>query len=200
MPPDLPTVFLIRHGQTDWSLSGRHTGRTDRPLTAQGEIEAAALARRLRGIDFRRVLTSPRLRARQTCDRAGLGVAAEITSDLSEWDYGTFEGLTTVEIQRIQPDWDLFRDGCPGGESPAQVAERADRLVHRLQESEGSSAAFSHGHFLCVLAARWIGLAVEEARHLLLATASLSIVGFHPHRGRTPAIRLWNEESRASEG
>lgn len=194
---EAPSAFLIRHGETDWSVAGRHTGRTDRPLTAQGEGEAVALGRRLHGIEFACVLSSPRLRARQTCERMGLGRTAELMPDLSEWDYGCFEGLTTAEIRIAHPDWDLFRDGCPDGESSDQVTERADRVVARLSASGGRSAVISHGHFLRVLATRWIGLAVGEARHLALATASLSVLGLEPHCGQTPVITLWNEVDRA---
>jgi broad specificity phosphatase PhoE len=196
MTPEAPSAFLIRHGQTDWSVAGRHTGRTDRPLTSEGAAEAVAIRLRLAGIEFARVLSSPLLRARQTCERVGLSPTAEFTPDLSEWDYGEFEGLTTEEIRRTRPGWDLFRDGCPGGEIPAQVAARADRIVARLRASEGRSAVFSHAHFLCVLAVRWIGLDVDEARHLRLATASLSILGFGPHGDQTPVITLWNEACR----
>jgi probable phosphoglycerate mutase len=183
----------MRHGETEWTLSGRHTGRTDIPLTARGEDAARALGRRLR-IAFARVLTSPRQRARRTCELAGLG-PAEIEPDLVEWDYGDYEGRESVDIRGQRPDWDLFRDGCPGGELPAQVAGRADRLIARLRTQDGNVALFSHGQFGSVLATRWIGLPVVEAQHLPLATASLSILGCDPHRAEVPIIALWNSVS-----
>jgi broad specificity phosphatase PhoE len=184
-------LFLIRHGETEWTLSGRHTGRTDIALTARGEDGARELGRRLRGIAFGRVLTSPRQRARRTCELAGLA-PAEIEPDLAEWDYGDYEGRESADIRVGRPDWNLFRDGCPGGERPAQVAERADRLIARLRAQDGNVALFSHGQLLCVLAARWIGLAVIEAQHLPLATASLSLLASDPHRAEVPVIALWN--------
>jgi probable phosphoglycerate mutase len=191
-------VFLVRHGETAWSLSGRHTGRTDLPLTARGEAEACRLAGRLQGLVFSAVLTSPRLRARQTCDDAGLGPKAEVLPDLSEWDYGDYEGRTTAEIFQTRPGWDLFRDGCPGGETPAQVAARADAVATLLRAREGNVAVFSHGHFLRVLGARWAGLPVQAGRNLLLGTASLGILGYEHGRTGAPVIALWNENCAPS--
>ena len=167
----LPRIYLIRHGETEWSLSGQHTGRTDIPLTARGEDEARELGQRLRDIQFARVLTSPRQRARRTCELAGLGPVAEIEPDLAEWDYGDYEGQRSADIRKARPDWNLFRDGCPRGEMPAQISDRADRLIARLRVLDGNVALFSHGHFGRVLAARWIGLPVSEGQHFLLPTA-----------------------------
>ena len=185
-------LYLIRHGETEWSLSGQHTGLTDIALTAHGEDQARALAQRLHEIDFAHVLTSPRLRARQTCELAGQAVAAEIEPDLAEWDYGDYEGQRTVEIREQHPDWNVFRDGCPHGEMPAQVAERADRLIARLRTLEGNIALFLHGQFGRVLAARWIGLPLSGAQHFELATTALSILGHDPHSPEMAVISLWN--------
>lgn len=193
-----PHLYLIRHGETAWSLSGQHTGRTELPLTARGEDEARELSRRLEDTAFTRILTSPRLRARRTCELAGLSEAAEIEPDLAEWDYGAYEGRRSDEIRKERPGWDLFRDGCPHGELPARVAERADRLISRLRAFEGNVALFSHSQFGSVLAARWIGLAVEEARHLPLGTASISILGHDPHHPDIAILALWNETSKES--
>lgn len=190
--PSPTRLYLVRHGETEWSHSGRHTGRTDIPLTADGEDEALQLARHLRGIPFAHVLTSPRQRARQTCELVGLASVAEIVPDLAEWDYGDYEGQRSVDIYKKRADWNLFRDGCPHGEMPAQVSGRADRLIAHLRAMEGNVALFSHGHFLCVLAARWIGLPLVEAQHFSLGTASLSILGHDPHHPEVPVIALWN--------
>ena len=188
-------LYLIRHGQTDWSLSGQHTGRTDVPLTEQGEQDARDLAKRLRAVRFSRVFTSPRQRARRTCELVGLGAVAELEPDLAEWDYGDYEGQRSVDIRKERPDWNLFRDGCPRGESPVQVSERADRVIARLRTLEGNTAIFSHGHFGRVLAARWIGLPVSQAQHFLLSTASLSILGYEHNLAGESAIVLWNAVS-----
>jgi probable phosphoglycerate mutase len=191
------SAYLIRHGETEWSLSGRHTGRTDIPLTTHGEEEARTLQSRLGNIDFTAVLTSPLQRARRTCELTGLCAAPVIEPDLAEWDYGAYEGLRSPEIQRERPDWSVFRDGCPGGESPAQIADRADRLIARLRSRrEGAIALFTHGHFGCALAARWIDLPVIEGQHLLLSTASISILGQHPTHPEVPVISLWNATVR----
>ena len=191
----LPRVHLIRHGETEWSLLGRHTGRTDILLTSQGAAQARRLGERLHGIEFSWVLTSPRLRARQTCELAGLGASAAIEEQLAEWDYGQFEGLTTAEIRRQRPNWELFTDGAPGGESPADIYARACGVVQRLIQMEGNVAVFSHGHFLRVLAAAWIKLPVAEGKRFGLNTASLSILGFEHARAEEPIISLWNETS-----
>ncbi|MDB6125138.1 MAG: phosphoglycerate mutase [Pedosphaera sp.] len=191
-PGMLPRIYFIRHGETEWSLSGQHTGRTDIPLAGHGEDAARKLGERLRDIPFTRVLTSPRQRARRTCELAGLGSKAEIEPDLAEWDYGDYEGLRSVEILQKRPDWNIFRDGCPRGETPAQISGRVDRLIARLRALEGNVALFSHGHLGRVLAARWIGLPVSEAQHFILGTASLSILDFERNHVESPVIALWN--------
>ena len=188
----LSVVYLARHGETAWSLSGQHTGRTDLPLTERGERNARALGERLRGLTFAKVYTSPLQRAARTCELAGFGTAAEIDPDLVEWDYGQYEGRRTAEIHAKRPDWQLFRDGCPGGESPNQAGARADRVVGRVRAVKGDVLLFSSGHFLRVLAARWIGLDAAAGRYLLLGTASFSALGYEHHLAE-PVIRLWNE-------
>jgi broad specificity phosphatase PhoE len=195
MPSLLPRLYLMRHGETAWSLSGQHTGRTDIPLTEQGEQDARKLADRLRIVKFSRVFTSPLQRARRTCELAGLGNLAEIEPDLAEWDYGEYEGQRPADIRKARPDWNVFRDGCPGGELPAQISERADRLIARLRTLEGNIAIFSHGHFGRVLGARWIGLGIRQAQHLLLGTASVSVLGYEHNLAEAPAIVLWNAAS-----
>ena len=195
IPSLLSRLYLMRHGETAWSLSGQHTGRTDIPLTEQGEQDARKLAERLRAVRFSRVFTSPLQRARRTCELAGLGDVAEIEPDLAEWDYGDYEGQRPVDIRKARPDWNVFRDGCPGGESPAQVSGRADRVIARLRMLEGDIAIFSHGHFGRVLAARWIGLELRQAQHLLLSTASVSILGYEHNVAEVPAIVSWNAVS-----
>ena len=187
-----PVVYLARHGETAWTISGQHTGATDLPLTAQGEVEARQLGERLEGLTFAGILTSPLQRAVRTCELAGFGAAARVEPDLLEWNYGSYEGLTSVEIRTERPDWQLFRDGCPGGESPDQVGERADRVARRVRAMGGDVLLFSSGHFLRVFAARWLGLEPGAGRYFLLGTASLSAVGYEHDRSE-PAIRLWNE-------
>jgi len=189
-------IYFIRHGETAWSLSGQHTGRTDLPLTPHGEAMARELATALKGIDFSLVLTSPRLRARTTCKLAGFdGTRVQLEPNLAEWDYGDYEGLRTAEIHEMHPAWDVWKDGCPGGETPAGVSERADHLIARLIDASditGNVIAFSHGQFGRALAARWIGLPVTQGQHFAIAPASISILGFeadHPHRR---VISLWN--------
>ena len=188
-------LYLIRHGETEWSLSGRHTGRTDIPLTANGEDEARELGKHLWDIPFAHVLTSPLKRARRTCELVGLDKIPEIEPDLAEWDYGDYEGQRSVDILKERPDWNVYRDGCPRGEMPAQVAARADRLIARLRKLDGNIVLFSHGQIGSVLAARWIGLAVAEAQHFMLGTASLSIFAFDLHHLGVPVIALWNAAS-----
>ncbi len=188
----LSQLYLIRHGQTAWSRSGQHTGRTEIPLTEQGEQEARKLAAELRAVSFDRVLSSPRQRAWQTCKLVGLAERAELEPDLAEWDYGDYEGQRTADIRQARPDWNLFQDGCPRGESPVQIAERADRLIARLRKLEGTIALFTHGHFGRALAARWIGLPVSQAQRFLLSTASLSMVGYDHQRIEEPVIVRWN--------
>ena len=188
----LRVVYLARHGETAWNLCGRHTGRTDLPLTERGQRNARALGERLRTLTFAEVLTSPLQRAMWTCELAGFGSAAEIDADLVEWDYGQYEGLSTVEIRAERPDWDMFRDGCPGGESPDQVGARADRVIERVRRSHGDVMLFSSGRFLRVLAARWLGLQAAGGGYLLLSNASLSALGYED-KPAEPVIRLWNE-------
>jgi broad specificity phosphatase PhoE len=186
-------VCLVRHGETPWSLTGQHTGVTDLGLTAHGENESRALAPRLRDSVFMQVLVSPRLRARQTCELAGLGAVSQIEPDLAEWDYGEYEGRRSVDIRRERPDWNIWRDGCPGGESPADVSARADRLIQRLCAMQDPVVLFSHGQFGAALAARWIGLDILEGQHFPLHTASVSLLGIDPHHPGRRTIGLWNE-------
>jgi len=187
-----PCVTLVRHGETEWSASGRHTGRTDIPLTAEGERKARGLSERLKGVAFDRVFTSPLQRARRTCELAGLGDRAKADPDLLEWNYGYYEGRTTSEILKQRPGWLLFRDGCPNGEQPADVAARADRVIARLRAADDRAIVFSSGHILRMLAARWLGLAPSEGRLFMLSTASFSILGYE-HDKDEPAVQLWNE-------
>jgi broad specificity phosphatase PhoE len=189
----LPEVYLARHGETAWSLSGQHTGRTDLPLTERGERNAVNLGERLRGMRFARVLVSPRVRAFRTCELAGFATGAQVVPDLAEWDYGAYEGRKTVDIRKERPDWYIFRDGCPEGESVADVSARADRLITLLRSSGGRDLLFGHAHFFRVLATRWIGLPASNAAHLLLSTASLSILSYE-HNLDDPALRLWNDD------
>ena len=189
-----PRLFLIRHGETEWSLSGRHTGSTDIALTPHGEDEARELGRDLAGIAFASVLTSPRLRARRTAEFAGLG-AGEIEPDLAEWNYGDYEGRLSVDIWKERPGWDIFRDGCPGGETPDEVGSRADRLLDRLGRERGDIALVSHGHFGRVLAVRWIGLPVSAGRRFATSTASLGILARDTTSLAAPVLTLWNHAS-----
>jgi broad specificity phosphatase PhoE len=185
-------VLLARHGETEWSRSGKHTGRTDVPLTERGRLQAEALGGRLAGRSFAAVLTSPLSRAADTCRLAGLGEAAQERRELLEWDYGEYDGLTTPEIREQRPGWLLWRDGCPGGENAAEVGARADRLIAELHTLDGDAALFAHGHVLRVLAARWVGLAGEAGGLLYLTTATLSVLGFERE---IAVIRLWNDGS-----
>src|ERR1700760_453738 len=195
----LPIICLARHGETAWSLSGQHTGFTDLPLTDRGQRNARRLGERLKGITFAKVFTSPLKRAACTCELAGFGAVAEIDRDLMEWDYGQYEGQRTQEIRQERPDWHLFRDGCPGGESPDQVGARADRMIVRVRPVRENVLLFSSGHFLRVLAVRWLGLEVAAGQYFMLETASLSILGYE-HNQSQPAIRLWDETSHVGEG
>jgi broad specificity phosphatase PhoE len=189
----LPEAYLARHGETEWSQSGRHTGRTDVPLTENGRQNARHLGERLKGRVFAKVLSSPLIRASETCRFAGFGDVAEVCDDLLEWDYGAYEGLRPAEIQAQQPGWELFRDGCPDGESPPDVAARADRVVGLVRAIQGDVLLFSSGHFLRTLAARWFGREPDAiGPHLVLSTGSLSILGYN-HGLDEPAIRLWND-------
>jgi broad specificity phosphatase PhoE len=203
----LPIVYLARHGETAWSISGQHTGLTDLPLTERGERNARSLGERLKGLKFATVLTSPLQRAARTCELAGFSLTqlspplvggegrvrgAEVDRDLLEWDYGQYEGRRSAEIHADRPDWQLFRDGCPGGESPEQVGARADRIVNRVRAIQDNALLFSSGHFLRVLAARWLGLEPGAGRYFLLSTASLSALGYEHNRSQ-PVIRLWDD-------
>jgi broad specificity phosphatase PhoE len=195
MSETLPVVCLARHGETAWSLSGQHTGLTDLPLTDRGERNAHKLGEQLRARHFARVFTSPLRRASRTCELAGFGTfgtQAEIDRDLLEWNYGEYEGLRTAEIRARRPDWELFRDGCPGGESPDDVGARADRVVDRVRAVKGDVLIFSSGHFLRVLTSRWLGLGPQAGRYFLLSTASLSALSYE-HDLSQPVIQLWND-------
>jgi probable phosphoglycerate mutase len=184
--------YLARHGETAWTVSGQHTGLTDIPLTERGERNGRRLGERLKGLTFARVLTSPLQRARRTCELAGFGAQAQADPDLIEWNYGDYEGLTTAEILKRRPDWQIFRDGCPGGESVAAVGARADRVIGRVRAVAGDVLLFSSAHFLRVLAARWCGQDASAGRYLVLGTATLSAVGYE-HTLDEPVIRLWND-------
>jgi broad specificity phosphatase PhoE len=189
----LQIVYLARHGETAWTLSGQYTGLTDLALTERGERNARRLEERLCGLTFAKVFTSPLQRARRTCELAGFGSVANIDQELVEWNYGDYEGRRSADIHREHPDWELFRDGCPGGESPAEAAARADGVVSRVRAVPGDVLLFSSGHFIRVLATRWIGLEVTaNAKRFMLSTASLSAVGYEKDLSR-PVIRLWND-------
>jgi probable phosphoglycerate mutase len=192
MNEKLPVIYLARHGETAWSLSGQHTGLTDLPLTERGERNARSLGGRLAGLKFSKVFTSPLQRAVRTCELAGFAPVAELDRDLVEWNYGEYEGRITADIHKEQPGWQLFRDGCPVGETPAQVGARADRVVNRLRAIQDDVLIFSSGHILRVLAARWLGLEPAAGRFFLLSTASVSELSYE-HIFSEPAIRLWND-------
>jgi broad specificity phosphatase PhoE len=186
-------IYLARHGETEWSLTGKHTGRSDIPLTSRGEANACQLAQRLARLSFAQVFTSPLSRARRTCELAGFQAQAVVDPELVEWDYGEYEGRRTADIRLERPDWYLFRDGCPGGETLNAVGERADRVIGRLRAAPGDVLLFSHGHFLRILTARWLGLPAADGRLFALGTASLSAVGYE-HATDDPAILLWNDD------
>jgi len=192
MSAKLPVTYLARHGETAWSLTGQHTGLTDLPLTERGERNARQLGERLKGLTFARVFTSPLRRAARTCELAGFAADATVDHDLLEWNYGEYEGRRTAEIRAERPDWQLFRDGCPGGETPDEVGVRADRVLSRVRAVDGDVLLFSSGHFLRVLAARWLGLEPGAGRFFLLSTASLSALGYEHERAQ-PVIRLWDD-------
>jgi broad specificity phosphatase PhoE len=193
-----PCIFMARHGETAWTISGQHTGRTDLPLTKRGEANARSLGKLIGDEKFARVFTSPLERTRRTCQLAGFGERAEEFDDLLEWNYGQYEGKRTVDIRKDRPDWQLFRDGCPGGESPADVAVRADRVIERLRAIDDDVLVFSSGHFFRVFGARWLGLEPAAGRLLLLTTATLSIVGYE-HNLNEPVIRLWNDDRHVTD-
>jgi broad specificity phosphatase PhoE len=182
-------AYLLRHGETEWSLNGRHTGVTDIALTENGRSAARHLRPVLTSESFDLVLTSPLQRARETCELAGLGKKAIVEPDLMEWNYGEYEGLTTQQIRLTRPGWSVFRDGCPGGETPEQVSSRADRVVAEIRATEGNVALFAHGHILRVLAARWIDLSASYGEHFLLDTATLNVLGYYHE---SPAFKIWN--------
>jgi broad specificity phosphatase PhoE len=190
-----PITLIARHGETEWSAAGRHTGRTDVPLSGRGEADARALGTRLRGLEIALVLCSPLRRAMRTCELAGLGDRAEADRDLAEWDYGAYEGLTTAEILGERPGWRLFRDGCPRGEAPEQVAGRADRVIARARVARGDTLLFSSGHIGRMIAARWLGLAPIGGEYLVLSTASLSTLAYEHDSRDEPVIRIWNDTS-----
>ncbi|HEX3824956.1 MAG TPA: histidine phosphatase family protein [Mycobacteriales bacterium] len=184
-----PELWLARHGETDWSAAGKHTGRTDLPLNDNGRAAARGLATVLAGQHFDLVLTSPLQRARDTCSLAGFGAQSELEPNLQEWDYGDYEGVTTDEIRESRPDWTIFDDGCPGGETLAEVGARADEVIRRVRRTDGRVIAFGHGHILRILAARWIDLAPVEGARLLLGTATVSVLGWERE---TAVISRWN--------
>lgn len=192
MAHSLPKVYLVRHGETAWTISGQHTGSTDIPLTPRGEQDAKALGERLRDLSFAVVLSSPRLRAKRTGELAGFGSAIQFENDLVEWDYGDYEGLTTPQIKEKRPDWSLFRDGCPNGENAADVGARADRVIAKLRASGQDALLFAHGHIFRVFAARWLNLPPERAGSLLLAPTSVSILSYEKTLDE-PALQLWND-------
>jgi broad specificity phosphatase PhoE len=194
VPSTGPEVFVVRHGETEWSAARKHTGSTDVPLTEAGRRQAQGLAAELAGHDFVRVLTSPSSRAVETCRIAGLGDRAEVRDDLREWDYGEYEGVTTTDIRARRPGWRLWRDGCPGGESPGQVGARADRMVAELRKLDGDAAVFGHGHLLRVLTARWLELPPDRGASFGLDTAALGVLGWEREN---PAIWLWNRTAGA---
>jgi broad specificity phosphatase PhoE len=198
MSEQLPTVYLARHGETAWSISGQHTGLTDLPLTERGERNARRLGDRLKGLSFAKVLTSPLKRAARTCELAGFGKVAQVEPDLLEWNYGEYEGRRSLEIHAERPNWRLFRDGCPGGETPGQVGARADRVLQRIRSIQSDILLFSSGHFLRVLAARWLGLEPAAGRFFILSTASLSALSYE-HKLSEPAIRLWDDSRHVGD-
>ena len=200
MSERLPIVYLARHGETAWTLSRQHTGLTDLPLTERGERTARRLGERLKALTFTAVFTSPLQRAARTCELAGFKSVAEVDKDLVEWNYGQYEGRRTAEIHAERPDWELFRDGCPGGESPQEVGTRADRVVKRVRAVSGNVLIFTSGHFMRVLATRWLGLEPSvNCKFFMLSTASLSAVGYE-HDVSRPVIRLWNETRHVEMG
>lgn len=195
---NFPRLFVLRHGDTDWTDAHKHTGRTDLPLNAGGEKHARRLGARLRGETFARVFVSPLFRVRRTCELAGFATHAEINPDLTEWDYGDYEGRLTLDVQRERSQWNLYRDGAPNGESPAQVAARADRFLELVRPIEGNVAAFSSGQIIRIIAARWLGLPPLAARFFSTATAGVGILGYE-HNRKQPVILLWNDIGRLGE-
>ncbi len=190
--PHLPRLFLLRHGNTDWSDSRKHTGRTDIPLNASGEQHALLLGARLKGETFARIFVSPLIRVRRTCELAGFAEDAEVDPDLTEWDYGDYEGLLTADVHRTRPDWYLYRDGAPDGDSPDQVAARADRFIERVRPINGDVAAFSSAQIIRMIAARWLGLPSLAAKYFYTETASVGILGYEHDRSE-PVVHLWDD-------
>ena len=199
MPIDLPRLFLARHGDTAWTDSGQHTGRTDLPLNERGEERARGLGEQLQQLSFARVFTSPLQRAARTCDLAGFGTVSEADPDLVEWDYGRFEGKITSDILIEQPGWELFRDGCPEGEAPVDVAVRADRFIASVRDIEGDVLAFSSGHLIRMVAARWLGLPPAAGRFFYCRPASVGVLGFEHNKRDEPIVRLWNYVRQSPE-
>ncbi|HYT94688.1 MAG TPA: histidine phosphatase family protein [Gemmataceae bacterium] len=198
MSVPLPIVYLARHGETAWTVSGQHTGLTDIPLTERGERNARRLGERLQGLTFAGVFSSPLQRARRTCELAGFGDRVQFDPDLVEWHYGEYEGLMTAEILKQRPNWHIFRDGCPGGESVAAVGARADRVIGRVRAVGGDVLLFSSAHFLRVLAVRWCGQEPSAGRYLVLGTATLSALGYEHNLGE-PVVRLWNDSRHVGD-
>lgn len=196
MPSKHPIVYVARHGETEWSLTGQHTGNSDIPITANGEDQARALGRRLEGITFDKAWTSPLIRARRTAELA-LGTDPEVDPDLAEWDYGAYDGLTSDQIHAQNPAWFLFRDGGPGGESSETVSARADRVVAKLRAARGTTIVFSHGHFSRVLAVRWLGLPIINAQYFDVGTAALGALSYEHDDLHDPVIELWNDHRHA---
>ena len=192
MTLQLPKLYLARHGDTAWTENGRHTGRKDLPLNEHGEEHARQLGQRLRGFSFVRVFASPLIRVRKTCELAGFAAVAEIDPDLVEWDYGHYEGLTMDDIWKDRPGWEMFRDGCPGGESADDVAARADRFLAKVREINGDVLAFASGHTIRVIGARWTGLPPATGRAVLCRPASVGVLGYEHDRREEPVLRLWN--------
>ncbi|WP_431321561.1 histidine phosphatase family protein [Rhizobium sp. YTU87027] len=191
MASTLPEIYLVRHGETEWSLSGRHTGRSDLPLTENGEAAARQIGLHLTGRSFAAVWSSPSQRARNTCELSGFGTGALVEDDLAEWDYGAYEGITTKEIHASRPGWQLFRDGCPNGEAAGDVGARADRIISKLRRANAPILIFSSSHFLRVLGARWVGLPPTDGARFILDTTSISVLGYE-HDMTEPVIRKWN--------
>jgi probable phosphoglycerate mutase len=192
MSSRLPKLYLARHGDTEWTDLRRKTGRTDLPLNEQGEQRARQIGERLQQFSFAQVFTSPLQRASRTCALAGFGSVAEVNSDLVEWDYGRLEGKSTADIQQDRPGWELFRDGCPGGESPLDVAQRADRFISRVFAADGDVLAFSSGHIIRMIAARWLGLPPGAGRFFYCRPASVGVLDFEHENRNEPIIGLWN--------
>jgi broad specificity phosphatase PhoE len=182
-------IVVVRHGETEWSAAGKHTGRTDLPLVAAGRARAKELASQLADRSYSVVLCSPLRRARETCELAGFGDVAELCEDLREWDYGEYEGLTTPQIREVEPEWNLWRDGCPGGELPAQVGARADRVLERLQGADADALAFAHGHILRVLTARWLAMDVPAGARFALSAGGVGVLG---HERENQVLVQWN--------